>query len=552
MNAHSLNAETFDYVIVGAGAAGSILAARLAEDPSVSVCILEAGPGDLRPYVHIPAGFVKTLTQQAITWQFKTQPSHGSGGRPISTTQGRVVGGSSSINGMIYVRGQPADYDNWAALGNPGWSYNDVLPYFAKTERRVGAGDDTVRGRTGGIPVTDMDWFHPVSETFIDAAVQHGYRRNPDYNAGDQEGVGYFQRTIDRGYRVSAAEGFLRPALKGGNVKLLTNARANRVLFEGKRAIGVSFLRKQGGVETVVLAKREVIISAGTANTARLLQVSGVGPSELIAKLGVELVHELPGVGENLIDHYSARMVMRARSDVVTLNELARGPRLGMQIMRWAMKQPSILALVPSQVFLFCKSKDDIQLPDLQCVFTPGSYKEGRHYVLDNYPGVTGGWWQHRPMSRGYVRAVSKDVFVDPIIQPNYLEHSTDQDVMVGGMKIIRALLHSPLLSKYLVEETIPGTKVQTDEQMLDFCRLNGSTGYHLVGTARMGPASDKMSVVSHELRVHGMQNLRVIDASVMPMMPSANTYAATMMIAEKGADLIRGYCRHSERAAAL
>ncbi|MFK1434788.1 GMC family oxidoreductase [Pseudomonas aeruginosa] len=543
MSAQPRNSETFDYVIVGAGAAGSILANRLSEDPSVSVCVLEAGPSDLRPYVHVPAGFVKTLSQSEITWQFKTEPSHGSGNRPISTTQGRVVGGSSSINGMIYVRGQPADYDNWAALGNPGWGYQDVLPYFARTERRIGAGDNAVRGREGGIPVTDMDWFHPVSETFIDAAIKDGYPRNPDYNGGDQEGVGYFQRTIHRGMRVSAAEAFLRPALKRSNVKLITSVRANRILFEGKRATGVSFIRKQGGVETVISAKREVIISAGTANTARLLQISGVGPAKVIGKLGVKMVHELPGVGENLIDHYSARMVMRARSDVVTLNELARGPRLGMQIMRWAMKQPSILALVPSQVFLFCKSKEDEPFPDLQCVFTPGSYKEGKHYVLDSYPGVTGGWWQHRPQSKGYVRARSTDMFEDPIIQPNYLEHPVDQEVMVAGMKIIRKLLHSPILEKYLVEETIPGAKVQTDEQMLDFCRLNGSTGYHLVGTARMGARTDRMAVVDNELRVHGMQNLRVIDASVMPMIPSANTYAATMMVAEKGADIIRGRC---------
>ncbi|MEB3438103.1 GMC family oxidoreductase N-terminal domain-containing protein [Pseudomonas sp. A2] len=532
--------KVYDYVIVGAGAAGSIVAARLAEDPSVSVCVLEAGPGDLRPYVHVPVGFVKTLTQPEITWQFKTEPSYGSGNRKISTTQGRLVGGSSSINGMIYVRGQPADYDNWAAQGNPGWSYQDVLPYFAKNERRVGEGDDAVRGRSGNIPVTDMDWFHPVSETFIDAAVKQGYPRNPDYNSGDQEGVGYFQRTVDRGFRVSAARGYLLPAMKKGNIELITNARANRILFEGKRATGVSFLRKQGGVETIVSARREVIISGGTANTARLLQVSGVGSAAVIGKLGVKMVHELPGVGENLIDHYSARMVMRARSEVVTLNELARGPRLGLQIMRWAMKQPSILALLPSQVYLFTRSKKEVEFPDLQCVFVPGSYREGKHYVLDKYPGVTGGWWQHRPESKGYVHATSTDVFVDPIIQPNYLEHPLDQEVMVGGMKIIRELLHSPMLSKYLVEETIPGVKVQTDEQMLDFCRMNGSTGYHLVGTAKMGPKSDKMAVVDNELRVHGMQNLRVVDASVMPMIVSANTYAATMMIAEKASDLIR------------
>ncbi len=535
------SAKTYDYVIVGAGSAGSVLAARLSEDPGVTVCVLEAGPSDLRPYVRVPAGFVKTLTQPAITWPFKTEPSEGSGGRPVATTQGRVLGGSSSINGMMIVRGQPGDFDHWAALGNAGWGYRDVLPYFARSERYTGPGDDGVRGRSGEIPVTPMDWFHPISETFIEAAVAAGHRRNPDYNAGDQEGVGYFQRTIEHGLRVSAAVAFLAPARKRGNVALLSGVRARRILFEGRRAVGVGFIRRQGGEETIVKARREVIVSAGTANTARLLQISGVGPADLLARLGVKVVHALPGVGENLIDHYSARLVMRARPGVITLNEMARGPRLLWQIMRWLARKPGVLTLTPSQAHLFCKSNPEARTPDLQCVFVPGSYREGRHYVLDDYPGVTGGWWQHRPQSRGYVHARSTDVFEDPAIQPNYLAHSLDQEVMVAGMKIIRDLLHSPTLAKYLVEETVPGTRVRTDEQLLDFCRHNGSTAYHLVGTARMGPPSDPMAVVDDTLRVHGLESLRVIDASVMPTITSGNTYAATLMIAEKGADLVRG-----------
>ncbi|WP_026437831.1 GMC family oxidoreductase [Acidovorax sp. JHL-9] len=541
MTTNTESAKTYDYVIVGAGSAGSILAARLSENPNVTVCVLEAGPSDLRPYVRVPAGFVKTLTQPQITWQFKTEPSEGSGGRKISTTQGRVLGGSSSINGMMIVRGQPGDFDHWASLGNQGWGYQDVLPYFSRSERYTGRSSDGIRGRSGEIPVTPMDWFHPISETFIEAAVAAGHKRNPDYNSGDQEGVGYFQRTIENGLRVSAAVGFLAPALKRGNVELLSSVRAQRILFEGKRAVGVEFIRSQGGEETIVKARREVIVSAGTANTARLLQISGVGPGSLLAKLGVKVVHELPGVGENLSDHYSARLVMRAKPGVTTLNEMARGPRLLWQIMRWVAKKPGVLTLTPSQAHLFCKSNPGVETPDLQCVFVPGSYKEGKHYVLDDYPGVTGGWWQHRPLSRGYVRARSTNVFEDPAIQPNYLAHSLDQEVMVAGMKIIRGLLHSPTLAKYLVEETVPGTQVSTDEQLLDFCKHNGSTGYHLVGTARMGPKSDPMSVVDDSLRVHGLENLRVIDASVMPTITSGNTYAATLMIAEKGADLVRG-----------
>jgi choline dehydrogenase len=276
-------------------------------------------------------------------------------------------------------------------------------------------------------------------------------------------------------------------------------------------------------------------------NTARLLQISGVGPGALLQSLGVPLVRGLGGVGENLIDHYSARTVMRAKPEVTTLNELARGTRLGWQIARWLMRKPNILALSPSQVFVFCKSDKSLDLPDLQCVFTPGSYKEGKHYVLDSYPGVTAGAWQHRPLSKGYVRAKTTDTWVDPVIQPNYLDHPTDQQVMVAGMQMMRKLLHHPDLAQYLQEETVPGPRVRMDEEMLDFVKKNGSTGYHLVGTARMGAADDPLAVVDDKLRVHGVQGLRIADASVMPMIPSANTYAASMMIAEKASDLIKG-----------
>ncbi len=533
--------EIFDFVVVGAGAAGSIVAARLAEEIGVRVCILEAGPSDRRPYVHIPAGFTKTLAQSQITWPFETEPTANTGGRRIHTTQGRLVGGSGSINGMIYVRGQPADYNHWAQLGNRGWGYDDVLPYFAKSERRVGAGDDRVHGRKGAIPVTDMDWRHPISEAFIDACANAGLPRNPDYNSGDHEGVGYFQRTIDKGRRISSAEAFLRPALRRGNVNLITNARATAILVEAGRAVGVRYVRRRGGEPITVRARREVIICAGAINTARLLQISGIGPGHVLKPLGVPIVHALAGVGQNLIDHYSARMVMKAKPGSITLNELAKPPRLWGEVARWLIGQPSILALVPSQVYMFAKSNAALDTPDLQCVFTPGSYQEGKHYMLDDYPGVTAGAWQHRPLSRGYVHAKSTDPFVDPVIQPNYLDHPTDQQTLVAGMKFVRALLHRPELQTYLTDETIPGPAVQTDEDMLNFCRHNGSTGYHLVGTARMGAATDPLAVVDDQLRVHGLGNLRVADASVMPMIPSANTYAATLMIAEKAADLIRG-----------
>ena len=543
--------DEFDYVIVGAGAAGSVLAARLSEDPATTVCVLEAGPPDTNPWIHIPAGFIKTMANPAVTWQFRTEPTENTGGRPIATVQGRVLGGSSSINGMIYNRGQPADLDSWAQRGNRGWGYADMLPYYRRTERRVGLDPSDRHGREGGIPVTDQDWINPVSEAFIAGAVGAGIPRNPDYNSGDQAGVGYFQRAILNGRRVSAARGLLKPAMNRPNLEVRTNARASAVLLEGKRAVGISYQTQRGGPAREVRARREVILSGGTVNTARLLQVSGIGPAELLGTLGVAVRHELPGVGENFRDHYAVRLVCRARKGTVTLNELARGPRLVGQVARWAAGRPSILAVVPSQVFVFWKSFEGLDAPDLQCVFTPGSYKEGRNYELDDYPGMTAGAWQHRPESRGHVRARSADVWEDPVIQPNYLSAPGDWPVLLGGLRLMRKLLSTPEIMKHVEAEVLPGPQVQSDDEWLDFARRNGSTTYHLIGTCKMGPGTDPMAVVDDRLLVHGMERLRVVDASVMPAMISANTYATTMAIAEKAADMIRGRASAGQEAAA-
>ena len=534
------DADSFDYVIIGSGAAGSVLANRLTEDGTTTVCVLEAGPPDRNPFIHIPAGFIKTLVNPDITWQFKTEPTPMTGGRRISTVQGRTLGGSSSINGMVYNRGQPDDLNNWAQRGNRGWSYADCLPYYRRSENRIGAGGET-RGRSpGGIPVTDMDWFHPLSEAFIAGCLGLGIPRAKDYNSGDQAGVGYFQRAIQNGRRVSAAVAFLKPALARPNLEVRTNARASAILFEGRRATGVAYLAARGAAPRQVLARREVILSAGTVNTARLLQVSGVGPAALLGGLGVPVVLDAP-VGLNFRDHYASRFVMRAKPGTETLNELSRGLRLGAQIARWALRKPSILATVPSHVHVFWKSFEGLDVPDLQCVFTPGSYAEGKVYVLDDYPGVTAGAWQHRPESHGWVKARSRDVFEDPEINPNYLSDPMDIRVHLGGMRLLRRMLGTPELARFLEAETLPGPDVQSDDELLDFAKRNGSTTYHLIGTARMGPASDRSSVVSDRLLVHGLEGLRVVDASIMPAMPSANTYATTMMIAERAADFIRG-----------
>ena len=534
-------ADSFDYVIVGAGAAGSVLAARLSANPSVTVCVLEAGPPDRNPFIHIPAGFIKTLADPSVTWQFKTEPLEMTGGRRISTVQGRTLGGSSSVNGMIYNRGQPGDLDSWAQRGNRGWGYADCLPYYRRTENRIGEAGETRGQNPEGIPVTDMDWSHPVSEAFIQGCLGLGIPRTKDYNSGDQAGVGYYQRTIRNGRRVSAARAFLKPAMKRANLEVRTNARASRILFEGKRAIGVQYLSAPGAPPREVRARREVVLSAGTVNTARLLQVSGVGPADLLGSLGVPVVHAVRGVGANFRDHYATRFVMRARKGVETLNELSRGLRLGGQIARWAMGKPSILATTPSHVHVFWKSFPELDQPDLQCVFTPASYAEGKVYILDDYPGVTAGAWQHRPESHGWVRARSANVFEDPEINPNYLSDPMDVRVHLAGMRLLRQMLATPELGKYVDGETLPGKDVQSDDEMLDFAKKNGSTTYHLNGTARMGPETDPGAVVSDRLLVHGMQGLRIADASIMPSMPSANTYATTLMIAEKAADFIKG-----------
>ncbi|MDA9433677.1 GMC family oxidoreductase [Bradyrhizobium sp. CCBAU 51627] len=531
--------EEFDYVIVGAGAAGCVLANRLTADGVTTVCLLEAGPPDRNPFIHLPAGFIKTLFDPTCTWQFKTDPTERTGGRPIATTQGRTLGGGSSINGMVYNRGQPADFDGWAQRGNRGWAWDDVLPYFRRSVRRL----DIEKGLEQGeaIPVTRMDWLHPVSEAFIRGCINAGIPQNPDYNDGHQAGVGYFQRTIDRGWRVSSARAFLKPALSRSNLELRTNVRASEIVLDQRRAVAVRYLRRRGDAPNEVRARREVLLSTGTVNTARLLQVSGIGPAPALASLGVPLRHELNGVGANFRDHYAVRIVMKARPDVVTLNELSRGLRLGGQIARWAMGLPNILATSPSQVHVFWKSFEGLDAPDLQCVFTPGSYKQGAVYVLDDYPGVSAGAWPHRPQSTGYVRARSTDVFEDPVVQPNYLSDPQDRRATIGGLRLVRRLLSMPELAQYLQNETLPGPDVTTDDELLDYSYRNGTTCYHLIGTARMGPATDPDAVVDNELRVHGLDGLRIVDASIMPTMPSANTYATTLMIAEKAADMIRG-----------
>ncbi len=533
--------DVFDYVIVGSGAAGSILAARLGEDPSVSICVLESGPSDRHPFLHIPAGFIKVLFDPAYTWPFSSEPTDWTNGRRIPLPQGRTLGGSTSINGLVHNRGQREDFDEWAARGNAGWSYDDVLPYFRRTERLIGPGDDALRGRDGPLPVTPIDWIHPICEAFLDGAQELGIPRNPDYNGVTQAGAGYFQRTIHRGWRMSAAGSFLHPARRRGNLDVRTHSQATQLVFEGARAVGVQYVKGgPGGRAMQVRARREVIVCGGAVNTPKLLQLSGIGPGALLSQLGVPVRRDLPGVGSNLRDHFSVRLVAKAKG-TRTMNEMSRAPRLWAQIARWMTKQPSILALSPSLVHWFWQSRAGLDRPDLQGVFSPASYREGYVGMLDTYPGMTCGVWQHRPKSCGTVQAQSADPFAAPVIRPNYLSDPDDRQVLVDGVRIARNLLRTNALSRFVETESLPGVAVQRDDELLDFVRRFGVSSYHLNGTARMGPATDPQAVVDANLRVHGLEGLRVVDASVMPTIPSANTCAATMMIAEKAADLMRG-----------
>ena len=532
--------DRFDYVIIGAGSAGCILTSRLSEDPNTSVCVLEAGPSDWHPYIHLPAGFIKTFHMKSINWAYQQEVGPYTGGRSIYAPRGKTLGGSSSINGHIYNRGQRMDFDTWAQMGNRGWGYADVLPYFRRLEKRVGEGDNTFRGRDGNLTVTTMDWRDPLCEAFMEGAVSLGIPRNPDYNGAKQEGVSYCQRTIDKGLRVSGSTAFLKPAMKRPNVHVHTHAHATEIIFEGKRAVGVRYTKGgRGGTPVEVRANKEVILSGGTYNSPQLLQLSGVGSPDLLNALGIQVRHALP-VGEGLQDHYAPRTVARVK-DIKTINELRRGWRLWVEAMKWATARKGLLSLSPTMVYCFWHSGESADSSDLQLTFTPASYKEGVQGQLEDEPGMTVASWQQRPESRGYVRIRSNDPFAPPIIQTNYLDAELDRRVIVGGMKLARRLLKSAPLSPYYAYEDFPGPNVNTDDEFLQAATERGTTTFHPGCTCRMGPADSTWAVVDDQLRVHGLEGLRVIDASVMPRMISANLNASTMMIADRASDLIRG-----------
>lgn len=534
LNSHS----SFDYIVVGSGAAGAIVASRLSANPANRVCLLEAGGSDWNPFIHMPVGFIKTIFNPKLAWQFHTEGHEKTDGRSIPIPQGKTLGGSTSINGLVYNRGQREDYDYWSELGNTGWDYESILPYFKRIERCEFSVDEGYRSQGGVVPVSRIDWQHPVCEAFLESAQERGIPKNEDYNGEVQAGVGYFQRTISNGFRMSTARTYLKDAKSRDNLHIQTHAQATRIIMDGKRAKGVEYYDSRQKQYFSIFATKEVVVSAGAINTPKLLQLSGIGEPNLLKSHGIPVQHSLPGVGENLSDHYSVRLSCRVKN-ISTINEETRGWRLGRQVLRWLLKKPSVLALSPSLVHIFWKSDEQMELPDLQGVFTPASYKEGYVGVLDDYPGMTCGFWQHRPQSKGYVRVCSGDPMIDPVVQPNYLAHPDDLNVLLKGIRLARSILSASSLKHYCDGETFPGSDVQNDEQLEAFIRRYGVSSYHLNGTAKMGPASDPTAVVDPELRVHGLEGLRLIDSSVMPCITSSNICAPTMMIAEKGADMI-------------
>ena len=534
-------ADNFDYIIVGAGSAGCVLANRLSANNKYSVCILEAGPPDWNPFIHIPAGFMKTLVNPNVNWMFKSEPSWGTDGRVIDIPRGKTLGGSSSINGMVFNRGQNLDFDVWAQKGNKGWSYSDLLPYFKKYEKRFGEFDDFYRGTQGELPITDLEYRDPLCEAFIKSAIEQGIPLNKDYNGELQEGVSYVQRTTRGRFRVSAAKAFLNPAKSRQNLQVITNAFVTKINFTNKTAIGVEYLKGgRRGKKVNLIANKEVILSSGVIKSPHILHMSGVGPAEDLKKIGIDVIHDLKGVGMNLRDHFAPRLTARAKN-VETINEKSRGLKLLKEIGKYVMGKQSIVNLSPTLVYCFWHSNEEIRNHDLQMTFTPASYKEGVQSTLDTEPGFTVTAWQQRPESLGWVKSKTSDPFDAPLIQPNYLDAEEDKRVVVAGLKLSRRLMHSKALSHYFDHEVYPGIEKQSDEELLQVARERGTTTYHQMGTCRMGPQSDPTAVVDNNLNVYGLKNIRVIDASIMPTMLSANLHSGATLIGEKGSDLVLG-----------
>jgi choline dehydrogenase len=544
--------EEFDYIVVGAGSAGCVLAARLSEDPATRVLLLEAGPADRSLWIHLPIGYGKTMWSPTYNWRFETDPDPNMNGRRIYWPRGKTLGGSSAINGLIYIRGQRQDYDHWAALGNAGWGYDDVLPYFIRSEGNQ-RGADAFHGGNGPLKVSDIAASHELIEAFIDGAGQVGVPRTRDFNGAAQEGAGYYQLTTHKGWRCSTATAYLTPDVKRRpNLRIETEALAGKLLFDGRRAAGIGY--RQRGVTKTARCRAEVLLAAGAIQSPQLLQLSGIGAPALLGRLGIPVVHALPGVGENLQDHLQIRLGYECARPITTNDQLNSWfGQMGMG-MEWLLHRTGPLAVGINQGGCFMRALKDAggrpvaATPDIQFhVATLSADMAGGK--VHPYSGFTMSVCQLRPESRGHIRIRSLDAAEPPEMQPNYLATELDRATTVAGVKAARAIAGSPAMRPYVKREVKPGPDASSDAELLEFCRNNGATIFHPTGTCRMG--SDTLAVVDARLRVHGVAGLRVIDCSAMPTLVSGNTNAPAVMMAEKAVDLIRADARRHAMAAA-
>lgn len=535
--------RNFDYVIVGAGSAGCTLANRLSEGGKYSVCLLEAGPADRYPWIHIPIGYGKTMFHKVYNWGFETEPDPNLNDRKVYWPRGRVLGGSSSINGLIYIRGQKYDYDLWASQGNDGWSWDECLPYFKKLEHND-LGESATRGVGGPMWATTVPGGDTLVDAFISAAGVCGVPHVKDFNDGRQEGVGYFQLSTRQGFRCSTAVAYLKPARNRTNLTVVTDAQAARILFEGRKASGVQY--RKGGKMIDVRATREVILTAGAIQSPQLLMVSGIGNGEHLSKLGILPIQHLAGVGENLQDHLQFRLMYEVSRPITIndqLNSMVGKAKMGL---KWIWNRSGPLAIGINMGGMFCRVlPQESQTPDTQFHFATLSADHAAGNVHP-FSGCTYSVCQLRPESRGTLRLRSADPFDRLAIHPNYLSSETDKRFAIAAVKFARKVANSTPMSQYMKREFRPGPDVKSDDEVLAYCRQHGTTIFHPSGTAKMGPASDAMSVVDAKLRVHGVEGLRVVDCSIMPTLISGNTNIPTVMIAERAADFILDTARRS------
>jgi len=523
----------YDYIIIGAGSAGCVLANRLTADGRHNVLLLEAGPRDTNPWIHVPLGYGKLFATPSVNWMYQSEPEVELKNRRVFSPRGKVLGGCSSINGLVHVRGQREDFDVWAAQGNKGWSFEEVLPYFLKSERRTRR-DNEFQGSDGPLVVSELPDKHALCDAFIAAAGELGIPRNDDFNGARQEGAGYYHTTSHRGRRASCAVAYLRPALKRANLQVQTDALATRVRFHGGRAVGVEY--RMGGTMHIANAHREVIVSAGAFNSPQLLQLSGLGPRALLERHGIAVVRDIPGVGGGLQDHFYVRTVWKC-TQRITIND-AMGSlfgRIGMGL-RYALLRRGPLTVSAGYAGAFVRSNPRVTRPDVQLYFINFS-TDKMGTGLHPFSAFTASMSPLRPQSRGSVRIRSADPADAPEIHYNYLNTPEDQRTAVAGLKLVRRIMSAAAIKPYVLEEYAPGARVRSDEDWLDYARDVGGTVYHPTSTCRMG--QDPLAVVDERLRVRGVPGLRVVDASVMPSVVSGNTNAATVMVAEKGADMI-------------